>query len=170
MRRSEGAEAPWRRRFRAARLSLPSWARDEPERLLYSSNAGGKWELTAESLTMLRELGAKARICECVEGLASMACAQGQPERGARLFGAAQALREAIGAPMPRSDHVAFDPQVDTLRATLGDAAFVTAWAQGRAMTLEQAVECALAGRAQPGLELEIHSLSSGDQLKGMGR
>lgn len=39
------AEADWRRRFRAARLSLPVWARDEPERLLYRSNASGKWEL-----------------------------------------------------------------------------------------------------------------------------
>jgi len=38
-------EAAWRRRFRAARISLPAWARDEPSRLLYSSNASGKWEL-----------------------------------------------------------------------------------------------------------------------------
>jgi len=37
-------EADWRRRFRAAGLSLPVWARDEPERLLYRSDAGGKWE------------------------------------------------------------------------------------------------------------------------------
>jgi acetyl esterase/lipase len=40
-------EAPWRTRFRASRVSLPSWARDEPERLLYASNDGGKWELYA---------------------------------------------------------------------------------------------------------------------------
>jgi acetyl esterase/lipase len=40
-------EAQWRRRFRAARVTLPSWARDDPERLLYASNAGGKWELYA---------------------------------------------------------------------------------------------------------------------------
>lgn len=40
-------EPRWRRRFRAARLSLPIWARDEAERLLYSSNASGKWEVYA---------------------------------------------------------------------------------------------------------------------------
>ncbi len=40
-------EPAWKRRFRAARVSLPGWARDEPERLLYASNAGGKWELYA---------------------------------------------------------------------------------------------------------------------------
>jgi acetyl esterase/lipase len=41
------SEAPWRRRFRAARVTLPEWARDNPERLLYSSNATGKYELYA---------------------------------------------------------------------------------------------------------------------------
>ena len=42
---STSGEAPWRRRFRAARMSLPSWARDSPGHLLYASNATGKWEL-----------------------------------------------------------------------------------------------------------------------------
>ncbi len=41
------AGAPWRRRFRAARISLPSWARDVPQRCLYGTNASGKWELYA---------------------------------------------------------------------------------------------------------------------------
>jgi acetyl esterase/lipase len=41
------AEPTWRQRFRAARVSLPSWARDVPERCLYTSNAAGKWELYA---------------------------------------------------------------------------------------------------------------------------
>jgi dipeptidyl aminopeptidase/acylaminoacyl peptidase len=41
-------EAPWRRRFRAPRLiTLPLWARDEPDRVLYGTNAPGKWELFA---------------------------------------------------------------------------------------------------------------------------
>lgn len=41
------ATAPWRRRFTAPRVSLPTWARDEPDRLLYASNATGTWELYA---------------------------------------------------------------------------------------------------------------------------
>src|SRR5262245_3133511 len=40
-------EARWRRRFRAPRISLPSWARDEPARLLYVANTSGTWELYA---------------------------------------------------------------------------------------------------------------------------
>ena len=40
-------EAAWRRRFRAPRTSVPEWAEDAPERLLYGSNESGKWELYA---------------------------------------------------------------------------------------------------------------------------
>ncbi len=40
-------EAPWRRRFRATRLSLPMWAHDEPDRCLYRSNGSGVTELHA---------------------------------------------------------------------------------------------------------------------------
>jgi dipeptidyl aminopeptidase/acylaminoacyl peptidase len=43
-------EAAWRRRFRATRISLPRWARDDPRHLLYTSNASGKWELYAWDL------------------------------------------------------------------------------------------------------------------------
>src|SRR5438128_10954591 len=40
-------EAPWRRRFSAPLASLPSWAPDNPQRLLYSSDISGKRELYA---------------------------------------------------------------------------------------------------------------------------
>ncbi|MBI2761765.1 MAG: S9 family peptidase [Chloroflexi bacterium] len=40
-------EAAWRRRFRAPRMSFPGWARDAPDRLLYSANPDGKFELYA---------------------------------------------------------------------------------------------------------------------------
>ena len=40
-------EAPWRRRFRAPRVTFPSWALDAPDRLVYGSNQSGKWELYA---------------------------------------------------------------------------------------------------------------------------
>src|SRR5262249_8170494 len=40
-------EAVWRRRFRATSLSLPTWARDASDRLLYVSNESGRYELHA---------------------------------------------------------------------------------------------------------------------------
>lgn len=41
------AEARWRARFTAPRISLPQWARDAPDRCLYTSNASGTWEVYA---------------------------------------------------------------------------------------------------------------------------
>ena len=41
------AEARWRGRFTAARVSVPDWARDAPDRSVYSSNATGTWEIYA---------------------------------------------------------------------------------------------------------------------------
>jgi hypothetical protein len=40
-------ETDWKRRYRAARLSLPTWARDDADRLVYTSNASGKYEVYA---------------------------------------------------------------------------------------------------------------------------
>ncbi len=37
----------WRARFHAARVSVPDWARDAPDRCVYSSNASGTWEIYA---------------------------------------------------------------------------------------------------------------------------
>jgi len=68
-------------------------------------------------------------------------------DRAVRLFGAAEALREAIGllsAPQERAD---YDARLAATRSRLGVVAFEAAWAEGRAMTLEQAIEYALAIR-----------------------
>jgi acetyl esterase/lipase len=40
-------ETAWKRRYRAARLSFPVWARDNADRLVYTSNASGKYEIYA---------------------------------------------------------------------------------------------------------------------------
>jgi dienelactone hydrolase len=41
------AEAKWRARFTASRMSLPDWALDAPDRCIYRSNASGTWEIYA---------------------------------------------------------------------------------------------------------------------------
>jgi dipeptidyl aminopeptidase/acylaminoacyl peptidase len=58
------AEADWRRRFRAPRTSLPQWAEEAPDRLLYSSNATGKWELYAWD----RATGERRQVTDRREG------------------------------------------------------------------------------------------------------
>ncbi len=74
-----------------------------------------------------------------------MASAKGHFEAAARLLGAAEAQQEILGhrfGPPERGDH---DQRVASGRAALRDATFVAALAEGRALTLEQAIEYALA-------------------------
>jgi DNA-binding NarL/FixJ family response regulator len=79
-----------------------------------------------------------------LEGLAEVACARGKHERATRLFGAAKALRESIGAPLPPCERADYDHGVEIARAGLDERDFAASWAQGRAMTLKQAVEYTL--------------------------
>ena len=73
-----------------------------------------------------------------------MAVTQGQAEQAAWLLGAAEAPREIIGAPVPPVDRAGYDSQVAAMRSQLDEARFAAAWAEGRAMTIEEAVEYAL--------------------------
>jgi len=101
-------------------------------------------KLLIESLKVAWELGDKALANASLEYLAWLAYSEGESERAVRLFGAADILRTTCGyifSPSDKNKHVARTVEV---RATLGDAAFTTAWEQGRAMTLEQAVAYAL--------------------------
>jgi non-specific serine/threonine protein kinase len=70
--------------------------------------------------------------------------AQGRAEHAARLFGAAEALRTVVGTailPHWQADH---DRAEATARAALGEEAFAAAWAAGRALTVEQAIDLGL--------------------------
>jgi len=60
-------------------------------------------------------------------------------------MGAAQALREALGAPLPPVERGAYEQTVAQARAHLDTATWAAAWAEGPAMPLEQAVAYALA-------------------------
>lgn len=77
--------------------------------------------------------------------LAGALVAHGQGERAARLYGAAEALREMTGTPIQYAGHRAlYERQVAALREQLNAKTFDAAWAEGQAMTFEQAVEYAL--------------------------
>jgi hypothetical protein len=100
--------------------------------------------LLEESLAINRELGDKWGIAQNLERLAALAVAQAQPARAARPFGTAEALREALGAPLPPVDGAEHDRSVAAVRTALGEEAFAAAWAEGREMSLEQSIDCAL--------------------------
>jgi ATP/maltotriose-dependent transcriptional regulator MalT len=90
-----------------------------------------------ESLKMSLELDLKWNIAQCLEGLASVAAAQEEPVRAVWFMSAAQALREAIGMPLPSFSQAMHEFTLATVRTHLGELAFDAAWAQGRTMTPE---------------------------------
>ncbi len=112
---------------------------------LHQGDHGRAAAFYTESLALCRELGERWVTEECLDGLAGVACAQGRHEQAARLFGAAETLRETLGRQPLWEDQADHDQRVASTRDALGDVVFAAAWAEGRAMTLEQAVEYALA-------------------------
>jgi len=103
-----------------------------------------------ESLAIRQELGDKRGIAYALEGFAWLAAQQGQARRAAQLFGAAQALRETLGAPLPPADRPLYDRMVNMAQLRIGEDDFSAAWAEGRAMTLEQAVSRAKTSEKPP--------------------
>jgi hypothetical protein len=51
-------------------------------------------------------------------------------------------------------DRIGYEQYVATVHELLGEAAFAKVWAEGRAMTVEQAIAYALAESGQPGSDL----------------
>lgn len=101
-----------------------------------------------ESLEVFRELGHQFGIIQVLEGLAGIAGAQWQSSRAAQLFGAAEALRARIGAPLSPSDQLFYQPITEMTRVLLGSEDYEKFWAAGRAMSQEQAIAFALAEMA----------------------
>jgi len=104
-------------------------------------DAASARRLYQESLTLLFESNVqKEGIADSLESLAALEVGQGAPRHAARLWGAAEALRESIGALMHPVQRARYEQALAYARATLGEQAFRSAWAEGRSMTPEQAL------------------------------
>ena len=64
--------------------------------------------------------------------------AQGNHVWAALLWGAAETLRETIGASLPLVERVPYHQAVASSRTQLGEQAFARAWAKGRTLSPEQ--------------------------------
>jgi predicted ATPase/class 3 adenylate cyclase len=102
--------------------------------------------LHEESLTIRRELHERRGIAESLEGLARVMSAWSRPRAAVCIWAAARRLREETGAPLSPPDRATQDIQIAAARTAMADAgAFESSWEEGRAMTLEQVIEFALA-------------------------
>jgi len=98
-----------------------------------------------DALCIRRELGDKMGILELLEKQAAVIGAIGNTLHAAHVGGAAERLREEMGFLLTPDERLRHDRHMAAACAALGDdAAFSRAWQEGRALSLEQAIEISL--------------------------
>lgn len=97
-----------------------------------------------ESLRLFRRAGDRRGVGYSFAGFAALAAAEGDGERAARLSGAVESLEEVLGSFLEAPLQVEYDAELAGVRASLGEDRFAAAGAEGRTMSLEQAIEYAL--------------------------
>jgi predicted ATPase/DNA-binding CsgD family transcriptional regulator len=102
-------------------------------RTLNEEGLGLSWQLK-----MMPLLAGHLHVSAVLAGL------QGQAEAAARLWGAAEALRESLNISLAPIEVSYYDPLMDAARSKVDPEAWEVAWAEGRAMPPEKAVEYAL--------------------------
>jgi len=106
--------------------------------------------LYSESIGLFQELGHKRGIARVLECMAASAAAQSKAEQALRLAGAAASLRQHLGAPLSPAQQSKLEKSLEPARQALSNAASLTAWMEGWAMPVDQAVEEALGSEAGP--------------------
>jgi predicted ATPase/DNA-binding NarL/FixJ family response regulator len=113
--------------------------------------------LCQEGLTLSRRLKLMHQISAFLNVSAVLAASQGQDVRTARLWGAAGALREATDLFLSPVEHAYFDSNIAAARARLDEKAWDGAWAEGREMPPDEAIEYAL--ESPKALEPEVQEV-----------
>ena len=94
--------------------------------------------LLRRSLELHTELRDRWRMSSVLEDLAAIALAQEDPRQAARLLGAAEALREAIGTVIAPCERLQHNQTTKAVRDALGDEAFDAALRQGQLAGLDE--------------------------------
>jgi tetratricopeptide (TPR) repeat protein len=100
--------------------------------------------LMAESLQLARRGGRRMFVAEGLEAIGTLLVARGEAAGATRLFGAAEALREQMGAAREGVDQPDYEAAVKAARGALQPSRYREAWAAGRALSSEAAVGEAL--------------------------
>ncbi|MGH3146109.1 MAG: response regulator transcription factor, partial [Rubrobacter sp.] len=102
--------------------------------------------LLEEALRLACETDFRTAIHLCFIGLGCVAAGRERPIRAARLWGVAEGMREAYGAQVtPVGLSVTnYEGRLAAARSQLDDEAWWAAWEEGKAMSLERAIEYAL--------------------------
>lgn len=97
-----------------------------------------------ETIKVFQDYGNRPSVAHQLECFAMIAIVEEEPQRAAKLFGAADAIRVVTGHQRTDEEEVEEAQFMSRLRAMLTEAEFNSLWAAGRSMTMEQAIELAL--------------------------
>ncbi|HEX7587075.1 MAG TPA: tetratricopeptide repeat protein, partial [Anaerolineae bacterium] len=101
-------------------------------------------QLFLESIRIGRKIVNRWIIAHGLAALVGAACWSEQPGRAVKLSGAAEALFKSIGASMDLADRIEYERSLEGLHAQMDAQTFDAARADGKAMTMEEAVAFAL--------------------------
>jgi non-specific serine/threonine protein kinase len=100
--------------------------------------------LQSESLIIRRKIRDRAGIAYSLEAFGALAAHEGRLDHAARILGAAEAIRETIGAALPPGSRAAYDRVLEALGRADSGRAYEDQWQLGRAMSMGEAVDYAL--------------------------
>jgi DNA-binding CsgD family transcriptional regulator len=101
------------------------------------------------ALALEADVNALLGVPDTFECLAVLACEAGNHPDGARLFGAAQTIRQQTGEVRFQIYQAAYDGAIDSLRKAMEQNDFENAWAEGAKMSAEEAIAYAKRGRGE---------------------
>lgn len=113
--------------------------------------------LGCDALTLRHRSGVGPDLTHYLEVLAGLQAEVGRHHRGARLMGAAAAVRERRGFARPPVEQPAYEADLQALREGCQGDDFERLWAAGRGMSMSAAIADVLRSRA-----LKVHSSQSG--------
>jgi hypothetical protein len=111
----------------------------------YDGNLDRACDLYRESLLLKQEVGDTWAISYTLESCAALAVARGRGERAAWLLGAASAIRQYLGTPLEPFKREEYETNLAAARELLAPETFDIEWEEGKGLSVEQAVEYAVA-------------------------
>jgi tetratricopeptide (TPR) repeat protein len=119
-----------------------------------------------ESLSIYERLLHKRGIAECLMLIGEIRFELGEREIAARLFGAAEALLDSLGAQLPQ---VQRDYYESSTLASMRDKLDIRTWELGRYLDMETAIQLAQEGMASIGAEKETSAPATATGATGGG-
>jgi hypothetical protein len=114
---------------------------------LRAGNVAEAHQILVETIENFYTNGNKNGLTFALDQMASLYVVINNPELTARLIGWSDATRQEIGDPRPRIEQDELAQDIAAIKGKIGAAAYETAYTAGQALSLNEAVALASAGK-----------------------